>query len=329
MLILRYRGHLAELSQVNLNLMVALCHLHEQRSVSAAAAAAGVTQPAMSYNLKKLRDIFDDALFLRQGRQLVPTPTQEALIVLVRRGLAELERALAGPMNFEPETSNRAFRLVCNDYTEAVLMPRLLRIICQEAPGVCLELIPYNRASVRAFEAGEYEVLAGSDELPAAGDVRTSVMYRDPLVCIEAARASPLPLDLERYLSSAHIHVHVEREEGVADEILRDRGTTRRLRARVPNFASVVQMVVAGGAIATVPLAVVAHAPLRHAVDVYTPPFELAPITGRLFWHERYDNEPGTRWLLDLLKRVCAEIHTEIERETPHRSVDVTPTGAP
>ncbi len=302
-----------DLSTVNLNLLVSLVHLHEQRSVSGAARAIGLTQSAMSYNLKRLREIFDDPLFIRDGRTLAPTPVEEQLVVMVRRGLAELERALCGPLAFDPATSDRRFRMVCNDYVEAVAMPRVITRLSAEAPNVCLELMPYNRASVRAFEAGEYEVLTGSDELAAAGEVRTAVMYRDPLVCIEAARGERQPLDLERYLARSHIHVHVEQAEGVADGLLRDRGMRRRIRTRVPNFACVPRLVAAGDSLATVPLAVVAHAPLRDKLWIHRPPFELAPINGRLFWHERFDREPGTRWLLALLRQVSREIRDEIE----------------
>ncbi len=304
-----------DLSAVNLNLLVSLVHLHEQRSVSGAARALGLTQSAMSYNLKRLRAIFDDPLFVRDGRMLMPTPVQEQLIVSVRRGLSELERALSSPLAFDPKTSDRRFRIVCNDYVEGILMPRVMERLSDEAPHVCLELVPYNRASCRAFEGGEYEVLTGSDELAATGEVRTSVMYRDPLVCIEAARGQREPLTLERYLARPHIHVHVEQAEGVADGLLREQGTARRIRLRVPNFASVPRLVAAGDAFATIPLAVVLHAPLRERLWIHRPPMELQPICGRLFWHERFDSEPGTRWLLELLREVSQEVRDGLELE--------------
>lgn len=304
-----------DLSTVNLNLLVSLVHLHEQRSVSGAARAIGLTQSSMSYNLKRLREIFADPLFVRDGRSLVPTSVQEQLIVRVRRGLSELERALSDPLAFDPSRSDRRFRVICNDYVETVIMPRVMTMLGERAPGVCLELMPYNRASCRAFEAGEYEVLTGSDELAATGEVRTSVMYRDPLVCIEAARGPRQPLDLPRYLARPHIHVHVEQAEGVADGLLREQGTARRIRARVPNFASVPRMVAAGDAIATIPLAVVLHAPLREHLWIHRPPMELEPICGRLFWHERFDSDPGTRWLLQLLREVSRQTREQVERE--------------
>lgn len=303
-----------ELGDVNLNLLVALVRLHEQRSVSGAARVMGLTQSAMSYNLKRLREILEDPLFVRDGRALAPTPVAEDLVVMVRRGLAELERALRGPAAFDPSTAERRFQIVCNDYVEAVVMPRVIARLGERAPGVCLELVPFNRASCRAFESGEHELLTGSDEMAAGGEVRTAVMLRDPLVCIEAAEGPCRFLDLEGYLERPHIHVHVERAEGAADELLRARGVARRIRMRVPNFASVPALVAASDAIATVPLAVVLAAPLRPRLRIHHPPFELEPICGRLFWHERFDRDPGTRWLIELLREVCVEIREQIER---------------
>ncbi len=306
-----------ELSSVNLNLLVSLVHLHDHRSVSGAARALGLTQSAMSYNLKRLRAIFDDPLFVRDGRTLMPTPAEEALVVMVRRGLAELGRALSTPVGFDAASSARRFQVVCNDYFESVVMARVMARLSTRAPRVGVELVPYTRASVRAFEGGEYEVLAGSDELTAHGEVRTAVMYRDPLVCIEAAEREPQPLTLERYLDSSHIHVHVEQSEGVADGLLREQGKARHIRARVANFASVPRMVAASDALATVPLGVVVHAPLRDKLRIHTPPIELQPIVGRMFWHERFDSEPGTNWLRGLLREVAGDIRDELGRAQP------------
>src|SRR5688572_30544248 len=123
------------LSEINLNLLLALDAILSEKSVSRAARRVGVSQPAMSQSLRNLRDVFDDALLVRDRGAMVLTPAAERLIMPLRQAMIALQRVLDGPAHFDPATAQRCFTLAAGDYAAVTLLPPLLERASIEAPG--------------------------------------------------------------------------------------------------------------------------------------------------------------------------------------------------
>src|SRR5689334_5527539 len=171
------------ISAVNLNVLVAFAALYETRSVTAAARRAGVTQPAMSNTLGQLRRLFDDPLFLRRRGGLLPTARAEQLAEPIRRGLSQLEGALAAP-RFDPKTSERRFVIMASDYVELVLLPALLRRLSKLAPRVTLQVRPWGlHEAPPELARAEADLMIGFyDKLPPHHHEQP--LFEDEYVCV-------------------------------------------------------------------------------------------------------------------------------------------------
>lgn len=300
-----------ELSGVDLNLLVAFDAIAREASVSRAAARAGVTQSAMSHTLRRLRELFDDPLFVRGRGGLVPTPRAAALMLPVRGGLVALSRALAGPEAFEPQRSDRTFRMVAPDLFEVLALPALMRRLRSEAPNVDLAVLPVDWQRLAAqLETGEVDVAiqvvsAPPDVLPGLapqGLVRR-VLFREGYRCFVRADHPALAdggLSLERYLALPHAMVSPSGERpGLVDAALAELGHTRRVALRLPHFGAAPAFLAHSDLVLTAPAA------LARVVDasiaVVAPPLTLPEHAVTVVWHERYAEDPGHRWFRDLV----------------------------
>ncbi|MEM6296759.1 MAG: LysR family transcriptional regulator [Myxococcota bacterium] len=284
-----------ELESVNLSLLVAFVHLFEELNVTRAARRQGVTQSAMSYNLRKLREVFGDPLFVREGRGMCPTPRAEALVGKLRRGIEEIQSAMAQP-DFDPTTSQRSLKVTSTDYFTCVALPHLTKTLETSAPRVRLEISPYSAEALRALEEGAGGLLGGSQFHGSSTDLRRRLVYRDPLVCIEAKGSTRQTLTLERYLERRHLEV-VGPYPGFASSVLRERGLARDVVVATPSYAGVLATIIQTGLIGTVPLAVVLSSPLGEEVEVHEPPISLPHIEAALYWHPRHIEDAALAWL--------------------------------
>lgn len=297
-------------ASINLNLLVALHALLEERSVTRAARRAGVTQPAMSNSLAQLRALFGDPLFRRTSRGLEPTPRALALAEPLGRGLRLLESALAPP-SFDPHTADRTFVLAASDYVEFVLLPPLMRKLARAAPSVRVEVRPWGLHEVPGFLArAEADLMIGFyDEVP--HNHRHRILFEEEYVCI-VRRDHPRvrrKLSLELYLELGHVLVSQrEGSPGSVDRALATMGKRRRIAARVSHFVMVPMLVARTDLVAAMSRRVVAPlaGPLR--LRVFAPP--LALPRGRIgcVWHEQMDADPGHRWLRSMIVDVCEEL---------------------
>src|SRR5689334_4944846 len=175
--------HIVNISSINLNLMVALQALLDERSVTRAAKRTGVTQPAMSNTLAQLRTLFGDPLFRRGAHGLEPTPRALALAEPVRQGLRLLSDALVTP-SFDAASAERAFVVAASDYVEFVLMPPLMRRLAVEAPGVRIEIRPWGLHEVPSSLArAEADLMIGFYDGVPRGH-RHELLFDEDYTCI-------------------------------------------------------------------------------------------------------------------------------------------------
>lgn len=298
------------MGSINLNLLVALDALLEERSVTRAARRAGVTQPAMSNSLSQLRSLFGDPLFSRRAHGLEPTPRALGLAEPIRQGLRLLGTALTPP-SFDPETARRSFVVEASDYVEFVLMPPLLQTLSREAPGVNVEVRPWGKHEVPSSLArGEADLMIGYyDELPPQH--RHRLLFDEEYVCI-VRKGHPRvgkKLTLERYLELEHVLVSQRADTpGSVDRALAAKGKRRRVVARVSHFLMVPMLVARTDLVAALSRRVVT--PLAGPLNLRLLPPPLALPRGKIgqVWHDQLEADPAQRWFRELVQRVCQEL---------------------
>jgi len=195
------------ISRYDLNLLVYLDVLLREQSVTRAAAQLGLTQPAMSNGLKRLRDMFGDPLLVRTQQGMQPTPRARELQPQIRQLLLNLEATLSPNPTFAPQQSQRHFRIMASDYAASTLIPRLLLRIGREAPGITLDLMTPSDVTFHEIEDGRVDLALNIfDDLP--DSFHQKRIWRDEFVCL-LHRAHPLLSDWSaaNYLAQEHVWV--------------------------------------------------------------------------------------------------------------------------
>ncbi len=306
---------MANVRNINLNLLVAFDALMSERSVTRAAARMGLTQPAMSNVLAQLRTLFDDPLFVRVGRGMQPTPRAEALAGSVRRGIESFERALEAPQPFDPATSQARLCLAMSDHAELVLLPRLLQRIERDAPGLDLQVVPWGLHQIHPqLATGEVDVMISyyeAEQAPAGH--HHEVLLTDVFVCMVRADHPRVGkrLSLRLFLSLGHIIV-TERlgDRGAIDSALDQLGHKRRIAARVPSFFMVPHLVAGTDLIASIDSRVARYFSRWLPIRLLPPPAQVPFPEGRIgmLWHERSQADPARAWLRSIIREESAAI---------------------
>lgn len=299
-----------KLTSLDLNLLVVLRALLEERHVSRAGQRIGLSQPAMSNALGRLRRLFGDELLVRtpQGMQLTPRAT--ALAGPLEAALEHLERALGGE-GFVPKASHRSFTLAMADYTTLVVLPPLKRHLSRQAPGIALAVINSVRGQgLTMVDRGEADLAIGM--LPEAPPhLHSQQLYRDRLVCMARADHPALrrPLTLARYAKLAHVVVRtLDNQHNVIDRRLDELGCQRRIEVVVPHHLVVPPLLAGTDLVATEAerLGICFSQMLR--LTMRAPPFEGPDIAISQAWHTRRERDPAHRWLRLQVATVAANL---------------------
>ncbi len=300
------------LGGIDLNLLVALDALLRECSVTRAAAQVGLSQPAMSRALARLRDLFDDPILVRSGHRMVPTPRALAAAVPLGNSLEAIRRTLEPPGEFDPLSAQRAFVICALDTTQVVLLPRLLDHIGMAAPGVEVSTRPLHSAgeTFGQLASGHRDLAIGRFESPPDG-IRLALLYRDRIVCLVRVGHPRVRgrLTLKRYLAEAHLAAEsvtpVERPFTV-DGLLAQQGHTRRVACTVENLAIAPLVVARTDLICSAPARTIAPFSEGLGVRMLTPPFPAPGFDLHLAWHERSQNDAGHTWLRESVLRLFA-----------------------
>lgn len=306
---------LVHLYSMDLNLLLALDALLEERSVTRAAGRLGLSQPAASRALGRLRAALGDELLVRAGRALVPTPRAVAMRPELRGALERLGAAVGGAPAFDPAVARRTFHLATADYGMAVLLPPLLARLTAEAPHVDLLIHPQSGDQEAALAEGRLDLLV----VPRRGAARGLVWTRliaDDFVCLVRSGhpAVGRTLSLARYVELGHVFVApAQQPTSVVDEELARRGLSRRIAVRLPSFLAAGQVVARTGLVATLARRVAELAIGQLPVRIVPVPLELPRLTVSAAWHERVRRDPGHAWF----RRLVAESARGLERGEP------------
>ncbi|MCI0750010.1 MAG: LysR family transcriptional regulator [Nevskiales bacterium] len=292
------------LSRIDLNLLVVLDTIYTEGTLTRAAGKLHLTQPALSHSLGRLRHLFDDPLFAREGRTTVPTPLARTLIEPVRRALRGLEIALNELECFDPATTQKHFTVALRDVLEPTVLPPLLQRVSRDAPSVDISAVHAERRDLESgLSSGALDV-ALDVQLPLSDDIRRRKISLDRMVVV-ARKGHPVvrkKLDLVSYLRLHHILVSSRRTgPGVEDMELSRQGLKRRIRLRCQHYFAACRVVSQTDLILTMPrhYARVTNRPFGN--QILPLPFDMPPLDAYLYWHANADKEPANLWLREQL----------------------------
>lgn len=298
------------LNSIDLNLLRVFDAILRRRSVTVAGEEVGLTQPAMSNALARLRKLFGDPLFVRTRRGMDPTPYATSIAEPVRHALGLIAATLASPAAFDPASTERVFRLHMSDIGEMVFLPRLLERIHHGAPGVRIETHSTPQEEIEeALGAGELDLAVGF--LPGLhGRLKNARLFRDAYVCMLRADHPRIGdrLSRKRFLDASHALVSsIGAGHRVVEETLLAHGLNRRIALRVPHFMVVPMILERTDLVVTVPSRVARVFEQMGRFKTLAPPVEIPPSDVRIHWHERFDADPGNRWLRGMLLALHAK----------------------
>ncbi len=295
------------LGGVDLNLLRVLDALLRERHLTRAGARLGLSQSATSHALARLRDLFDDPLFVRTPRGLVATPRAEELEEPLAQAMEALGRCLEESTPFEPRRSRRTFTVATADYGSFVLIPPLLEAVTREAPDVDLWLKTVAEDPFDQLARGDADVvIVPSREEEAPSGIRSRALYDERFVCL-VRRDHPVvgqTLDLDTWTSLRHVFIAPRGTPGgVVDTALAAMGKTRRVALAVPHFLMAPHIVAESDLVLTlgehVAQAFVRILPVR----IVEAPVKLPTFNLRMFWHERQHRVPAQQWFRALMLR--------------------------
>ncbi|MBB2974236.1 LysR family transcriptional regulator [Mesorhizobium sp. RMAD-H1] len=298
-----------DLRNADLNLLVVLNALLDERSVTRTATRLGMSQPAASRALARLRVLFSDTLLVDGPGGYLLTARAEEMRPLLRNILAGASELL-DDRAFDPMRAAGAVRLLMLDLEAAVLAPRLIASLAEQAPTLDLEVVPPGPRPVEALEADAVDALIGLVEDAPAG-IRKRKLYRDDFITLMRAEhpAAGRKLTLDRFLELDHVVVSVTGSgRAWVDEILDRMGRQRRVKVRVPSFFAAVEIAARSDLVMTLPSSLARTAADMRRFVTAPPPLDLGSVVMSLAWHARHQDSPRHVWLRRTIAAAVADI---------------------
>lgn len=292
----------------DLNLLRVFDALMRERSATRAGERVGLSQPAVSAALNRLRHALNDELFVRQGNEMVPTPRAEALAAPVRAALAGVEQALGSTARFDPAAAQREFRLLGADFFSMLVMPDLAQAVARAAPGISLRFMDTGRGDIGRLLSDDLIDIALEGPLaPLPEWISRQVLFRSPFTIIAACghaalaaagirEGSVIPLDLFCELPQA-LRSSDGSTTGFVSDALARIGRKRRVVLTLPHFYAIGRAVARGDLIAAVPIQFARACAEELRLALYAAPIEIPEPDICMFWHRRHDQDPAHRWL--------------------------------
>jgi DNA-binding transcriptional LysR family regulator len=302
------------LASVDLNLLVILDELLRSKSTVAAAQRLGKPQSTVSHALGKLREVFGDPLFVRVGNGLVPTTFAEGIELQLRETLGSLEQIILQHNSFDPAKLERRFTISAADYTEAILIPRLLRRIQQCAPNVDVFIRYTGAEQDRMAQSGEVDLALGTNFQPLSG-LLMQKFFIDPYVSV-VRKGNSLArehISVEEYVAAEHALVVPRGTPGsVVDDVLERLGLRRRIVFRSPHFMAACLVVAQSDLICTLPECFVRLASRLLPLHMMPHPLELPPVSLAIVYAVNRQHDPAHAWFRRCLLDVAHEIKAEM-----------------
>jgi DNA-binding transcriptional LysR family regulator len=293
-----FRG-VCEVTNIDLKLLAVVTELSRTRSVSQTAENLDLSQSAISMSLAKLRKLFNDPLFVRTSSGMNPTPHAVELIGLLKNAEDLLQTALDLHVVFDPMRSERRFNLYSSDIAQVTLMPRLMQRLKSIAPNVGIELQRLSEGTPKQLETGEADLAVGFI-LPLGAGFCQQRLFKERFVCV-ARKDHPRvgdTLNLEEFQNETHLAITTcGTGHGVLEKALEARSIRRRVGLTVPSFLGIASIIATLDYLAVIPEQLARHLARAGNIKVLPLPFSVSSYYIMQHWHERYTQDPASKWL--------------------------------
>lgn len=297
-----------KLAKIDLNLLPLLDAILTSESVGKAAALVGLSKPAASHALARIREQIGDPILVRAGQKWVLTQRATALAPRVRAALTEARSVLSADRAFDPRELRREFRIHAADQMLSLLGLALGHAVTMAAPNVGLRFLPLEADEAHALRTDVDLALGVFHDLPP--ELRVQKLFDDAFACAVRVGHPKVKskLTLETYLALRHVVIAPRGRPGsVVDDALAERGYARRAVRWVPYSASALEFVAESDCVVTLSERLARRLATRYQVQVLPPPLPLPPCAGAQVWHSRLDADPAHGWMRRLVAKVALE----------------------
>jgi len=299
-----------KLQDIDMNLLVVFQLLYRARKTQLVADELGLTQPAISHSLRRLRKLLNDELFERTSHGLKPTPYADQIAEPIAYALTTLHESLNIRENFEPASSERVFSLAMTDIGEVYFMPKLMLKLAQVAPGVTLTTVRNSGVNLKeAMEMGEVDLAVGLLPQLGAGYFQRRLFEQKYVILMRKDHPlSSKDFGPDEFLKAKHAVVVAEDTgHGLAEKLISELAAPRFIQLRLPHFIAVPYIISTTDLIVTVPEKL-AETTLEQFDLIMRPlPIEIKSIQINLFWHRRFHQDAGNQWLRGLMFDLFSE----------------------
>ncbi len=300
------------LDRFDLNLLVVLDALLEERNVTKASQRVHIGQSAASGALARLREYFGDELLVPVGRRLVLTALAESLVVPVRDTLLQARATIARKPGFDPATAERRFLICASDYATTVLLAKTVQRVANEAPSVVLDIRSPMPRALEVFERGDIDLLVMPEPYMSAFPEPKTRLFEDSHVCMVWSD-NPLvgeTFSFEQYMALGHVAVHFGDAQSLSFEewFLPRAGQQRKIELVVDNFSIVPQVLLGTHRVATLHRRQAEHFAQHLPLRLIDTPFEMPPLVEVLAWPAHLAHDPAHLWLRGIVHACVADL---------------------
>lgn len=292
----------------DLNLLVALAVLLEERQISSAAERYFLSQPAMSRTLQRLRALFRDELLVRTKEGYELTLRAKQIQGKLTEILTSLELMLQGT-DFDPSIAEDSFTIACTDYAAIILGEFLFESFYHQAPHASLKIESWYDDAFRDCDRGKLDLVLWVNAVPQP--LVSEILFEEEFVCV-VSQNNPIgeeALTLQKFLDCYHVVVNVEKgQQTLIERKLEELGVTRKPALQVPYFSAAIYAVARTSLIATVPKRIARHYCNKLNIKILQAPIELKSFRYIMAWHPRLSEDKAHCWLRNLIKRCAISI---------------------
>lgn len=292
------------LKNIDLNLLLIFDCIYREESITEAGERLGRTQSAVSHALERLRNLFDDPLFVRTANRMRPTPRAHQLAGPIQMALKNIQDVLDQPTRFSAKRLERTFVISMSDYCETVILPPLMKQLSQHAPRVQIEILaPATTDPQQGLESGAFDLIIGNKDLGTG--IYQQKLFEDDFVCMVSKDHGTIGKDLTlvEYQEIPHIVFAPSGKQDLLEKKLRKEGIKRHIALQVPHILVIPQILKGTPYLVTLPRK------LAEALDVtflkmLTPPMTLPEIPVMQYWHEALNKDPAHQWLRKTVREI-------------------------
>jgi LysR family transcriptional regulator, nod-box dependent transcriptional activator len=296
--------------RLDLNLLVALAVLIEERSVSAAAKRLYLSQPAVSGALNRLREFFGDDLLVQSGRQMVLTPKAEELAGPVNEALMLIRTRITTPARFEPESAERTFRIIASDYVFTVFLAQVIADLAVEAPGITFEILLPEQRTMELLERGEADLIITIDAHVRPDFPQLPLFTDDHAVICWSESKHAGGMNRISFGSAGHAisYFGPARTAAFSEVFFEQHRIERRAEVSVPSFTMLPQAVIGTDRLATLQRRYAEHCSRVLPITVLPVPYEMPKLNEVAQWHSMRSQDAGLRWLVKIVQERASEL---------------------